>query len=84
MRILMLVPLLALGACSSSSQTANIRDANLGIPGSGIVTGYGASGATPSSGAGGTAASDRGDNMDTLATRADRMRGGTGNGPTGY
>jgi hypothetical protein len=76
--------MLALAGCSSSSPTtANIADANLGIPGSGIVTGYGASGATPSSGSGGTGTTDKA-NMDTLGTRNDLARGGTGSGPVGY
>ncbi|MDB5366776.1 MAG: hypothetical protein JWM77_2703 [Rhodospirillales bacterium] len=76
--------LCALAGCTSSSPTtANIRDANLGIPGSGIVTGYGAAGATPSSGSGGTGATAK-SNMDTLGARSDAARGGTGSGPVGY
>jgi hypothetical protein len=76
--------LLALAGCTSSSPTtANVRDANLGIPGSGIVTGYGAAGATPSTGSDGTGATSR-SNMDTLGTRNDAARGGTGSGPVGY
>jgi hypothetical protein len=76
--------LLALAGCASSSPTtSNIADSNLGIPGSNMVTGYGVAGAVPSSGAGGTGATEN-SNMDTLGTRADQLRGGSGDGPVGY